>query len=141
MRALARLQRLRPSSFGHATLHRRAASGMPVPAYDPEKPYPIWFFDPDGSCYHAALGVARASSSVLEHLHVFTGLPWWSTIAVGSLLIRIAFFPINCYSLRNASRFFDAKPDVQSLQRSHRAALLALVGVLLVADPWSPSPI
>ncbi len=107
---------------------RRFASSSPVAAFDPEKPYPIWFFDPDGSAYHAALSVAKASSAVLENLHAFTGLPWWSTIAAGSLLIRLVFFPINCYSLRNASRFFDAKPDVQALQRSHRAALLALVG-------------
>lgn len=108
-------------------LHSRGIAGGPEFQYDPEKPYPIWFFDPDGPVYPAVLGVARTFSSILEHMHDFTGLPWWGTIAAGSLLIRVVFFPVNCYSLRNASRFFDAKPDIEALQRSHRSAVMALV--------------
>jgi membrane protein insertase Oxa1/YidC/SpoIIIJ len=114
-------------SIGARDPHRRSLTSQAANVYDPEKPYPIWFFDPDGAAYQTALGVARTFSGILEHLHHFTGLPWWGTIALGSLLIRVVFFPVNCYALRNASRFFDAKPDIQALQRSHRAAVAALV--------------
>lgn len=112
---------------------QRHSSALAKPLYNPDQPYPIWFFDPDGPAYAAALSVARNSSLILESLHDVTGLPWWGTIAAGSLLIRVFFFPVNVYSLRNASRFFDAKPDIQALQRSHRSALVALVRVSLLS--------
>lgn len=60
-----------------------------------------------------------------------------------SLGIRLAFLPLNVYSIRNSSRYscgeirqtgeltliryFDAMPEVKQLQRSHRVALQQLV--------------
>ena len=70
----------------------------------------------------------RSSASMLETLHSVSGMPWWGTIASGALLVRLVFFPLNAYSLRNASRFFDAKPDVQKLRRAHRTATVTMVG-------------
>ena len=106
--------------------------GGSIPATDPallnpDAPYPIWLFDPAGSWYSFFLSVARTFAGILENVHDVTGLPWWGTVVAGSLLVRVVYFPVNCYSLRNASRFFDAKSDIQALQRSHRAALASLV--------------
>jgi hypothetical protein len=105
----------------------RSLSVMPPPTLDVDKPYPIWFLDQDGGSYKFLLSVARTFSGILESIHDVTGLPWWGTIVLGSLLVRVVFFPVNCYALRNASRFFDARGDLQALQRSHRTAVVTLV--------------
>jgi hypothetical protein len=97
------------------------------PPLNLDAPYPIWMFDPQGPYYSFFLSVARTFAGILENVHDVTGLPWWGTVVAGSLLVRIVYFPVNCYALRNASRFFDAQSDIQSLQRSHRAALATLV--------------
>lgn len=96
------------------------------PVFNPDAPYPIWFFDPEGPSYAFIFSVAKSFAGMLEHLQAFTGMPWWGTVVASSLLVRVVYFPVNCYSLRNASRFFDAKSDIQALQRSHRAALMSL---------------
>lgn len=49
-----------------------------------DKPYPIWFFDPEGETYQAILAAAKASADVIETWHQFSGMPWWATIAVCS---------------------------------------------------------
>jgi hypothetical protein len=99
-----------------------------IASLNPDQPYPIWFFDPEGPWYAGALSVARVFAGMLEDLHTVTGMPWWATVVASSLLVRVVYFPVNCYSLRNSARFFDAKDDIQALQQSHRAAVTALVG-------------
>lgn len=91
-----------------------------------DAPYPIFWLDPEGPWYPAVLKVAQAGASVLEHMHDFTGLPWWATVVGGTFMLRMAVIPISLFALRNASKAFDAQGDIKALMRSYQTAMANL---------------
>lgn len=93
---------------------------------DSDTPYPIWFLDPEGPAYATVLQVARAGADALATLHEVTGLPWWSTIIVGTLLARCALMPLNIIALRNAAKSFDAREDISALVKAYQRAMSRL---------------
>lgn len=52
----------------------------------------------------------------LEYLHVSLGLEWWAVIALGTLVIRLALFPLVVVSQRNAAKMNNYLPQIQMLQ-------------------------
>lgn len=39
-------------------------------------------------------GPTAMIESVLEHIHIYAGIPWWGAIAVTAVLLRVAVFPL-----------------------------------------------
>ncbi|TIB00864.1 hypothetical protein E3P96_02547 [Wallemia ichthyophaga] len=58
----------------------------------------------------------------LEAVHVSTGLPWWATIAVTTVSLRMALFPLLRNSLIHTSRMAVHQPEMQSKINSMTAA-------------------
>ncbi|CAI2178969.1 2222_t:CDS:2 [Funneliformis geosporum] len=50
-----------------------------------------------------------------EMLHVSTGLPWWGTIALATLILRLGFFPILISHQRNVSKLVEIQPQIEKL--------------------------
>ena len=71
--------------------------------------------------------------SLLEAIHVYTGLPWWSTIVAFSIIVRVALLPLNIASARNVAKMAIVQPKIQALmeevneakKRGDQAAMLA----------------
>ena len=68
-----------------------------------------------------ALGLAGwTPPGVIEHLfeylYVTTGLPWWATITVATILIRLAVFPIFVKLQRLSARMMEIKPELEKIQ-------------------------
>ena len=61
--------------------------------------------------------------AVLEGAHTVSGLPWWITIAAGTVVLKAGVFPLTVYQLRNTRRLLDAQPDTAKLWSGLRAAL------------------
>ncbi|KAJ1982652.1 hypothetical protein H4R35_000175 [Dimargaris xerosporica] len=58
---------------------------------------------------------AGAVQAFLEAVHVSTGLPWWSTIAVCTLLLRLFLFRIAVRNLSNTIRLHNIKPETERI--------------------------
>ena len=52
----------------------------------------------------------------LELIHTYTGLPWWSTIIVGTLALRCFMLPSNLGNVKNMAIMMMIKPETQKLQ-------------------------
>lgn len=57
---------------------------------------------------------------LLEVTHVYTGLPWWGSIAVATLLVRVVLFPLYVKSSANAAKMSHAKPELDQLTKDLR---------------------
>ncbi|XP_071957805.1 mitochondrial inner membrane protein OXA1L-like [Antedon mediterranea] len=53
--------------------------------------------------------------SALEFLHISAGLPWWAAIATGTIIARIAVFPIIVRNQRYSGRMNNVMPTFQKL--------------------------
>jgi YidC/Oxa1 family membrane protein insertase len=58
----------------------------------------------------------------LEALHVSTGLPWFHTIVVASILARLAVAPLNVMSTRDSARIAPFQPRLTAIAQELRAA-------------------
>lgn len=62
---------------------------------------------------------------VMEHLHVYMGTPWWITITVTAILVRLALFRPYIASAENATRMAIvnpiAKPVINKMMAAQRA--------------------
>lgn len=52
----------------------------------------------------------------MEFLHVGCDLPWWGVIAIGTICVRLALFPLVIASQRNAAKMNNHMPQMQVLQ-------------------------
>ncbi|CAG8976787.1 hypothetical protein HYALB_00012030 [Hymenoscyphus albidus] len=85
---------------------------------------------PDQIGYFASLGIEYAGwrptgamLCVFEHLHVYTGLPWWAVIALTAAAIRAAFFSPAIGAADNSARLQNIKPIIEPLMEETKAAL------------------
>ena len=51
----------------------------------------------------------------LEWIHVNTGLPWWASIIVATVILRSAMFPLAVRVQANAARFNNIRPETEKL--------------------------
>lgn len=75
----------------------------------------------NGEPTFASLGLGGWSpvglvQNCLEYLHVTMDIPWWGTILIGTLCVRIAMFPLVIMSQRNSATLNNHLPEVQLLQ-------------------------
>ncbi|XP_044577437.1 mitochondrial inner membrane protein OXA1L isoform X1 [Cotesia glomerata] len=52
----------------------------------------------------------------LELIHVSLDLPWWATIALGTVIVRTMLFPLVIISQRNAAHLHNTLPEMQKIQ-------------------------
>lgn len=52
----------------------------------------------------------------LEYLHVSLDVPWWGAILIGTIVVRVAMFPLVILSQRNTALMNNNLPEIQTLQ-------------------------
>lgn len=65
----------------------------------------------------------------VQGMHHLTGLPWWATIGVATVCVKISLLPVVVYQARHTDRMRMAWPEIQML-RDHLAARLDEVGLV-----------
>lgn len=60
---------------------------------------------------------------VLEYVHVFSGLPWWSTIAVTTVAFRVLLFPLFMKSSDTMARSQSIMPETKRLRKEMTNAM------------------
>lgn len=53
---------------------------------------------------------------IMEYLHVGLDIPWWGTIAIGTVVVRTVLFPLVIMAQRNAAKMHNNMPQMQLLQ-------------------------
>lgn len=59
------------------------------------------------------VGIAQ---NCFEYLHVTLGVEWWAAIVIGTIVIRLAMFPLVVIAQRNAARMNNYLPQMQIIQ-------------------------
>jgi YidC/Oxa1 family membrane protein insertase len=65
---------------------------------------------------------AGAVRCTLELLNVSTGLPWFHTIIIGTLMWRVFLAPLSIQTLRNSARLLPIQPRILQVQADLRRA-------------------
>lgn len=52
----------------------------------------------------------------LEYFHLGLDLPWWAAIALGTVVVRFAMFPLVVIAQRNAAKMNNYMPQMQAIQ-------------------------
>ncbi|KAK0772988.1 hypothetical protein LTR02_015193 [Friedmanniomyces endolithicus] len=62
---------------------------------------------------------------LLEHIHVYSGMPWWGSIAATALVVRVALFPLYLRAsdsmARGSALVSVTQPITQKMQEAQRA--------------------
>lgn len=78
--------------------------------------------------YLESIGLAQGwgPTAIVERLveaaHVYTGLPWWGSIVVVTVAVRVILFPLYMSALTNAARMSKAKPQLDAAMAEMRSA-------------------
>ncbi|KAF2153179.1 hypothetical protein K461DRAFT_267806 [Myriangium duriaei CBS 260.36] len=59
----------------------------------------------------------------LEHIHVYSGMPWWGSLMATSVLIRVCIIPLTIKMSDNQARMSAIKPMLDPLQKQMQVAL------------------
>lgn len=59
---------------------------------------------------------------LLEHIHIWTGAPWWLSIALSALVLRAVFFRFHVEAADTSGRMAAMKPVTQNFLDKMRAA-------------------
>lgn len=54
---------------------------------------------------------------LLDSLHATTGLPWWGTIAVTTVMLRVCLFPLSVKFARNAAKMAKLQPELSEIMK------------------------
>lgn len=57
-------------------------------------------------------GPTSAICNLLEYVHVYSGLPWWATIACSTIAVRALMFPLYVKSSANMAKMSKIKPQL-----------------------------
>jgi YidC/Oxa1 family membrane protein insertase len=93
----------------------------------------------------------QKAMQLMDTIHDATGLPWWATIALSTVLIRASLFPLMVHQFRITAKLTLMKPELEALTvnfkkrkamgegevaaKEHQAALSELFGKY-GAKPW-----
>lgn len=74
-----------------------------------------------GEASFASIGLGGWSpvgivQQILELVHIDYGLPWWGTIALGTICVRTLMLPLVVLSQRNAAKMHNTLPGMQKIQ-------------------------
>ncbi|AMD22227.1 HGL113Wp [Eremothecium sinecaudum] len=72
--------------------------------------------------YLSSIGMANSwvwptglLQNVLEHVHVYAGLPWWGTICTVTILVRLLLFPLYVKYSDNIGKTTKIKPELDAI--------------------------
>ncbi|CAI9721960.1 inner membrane OXA1L-like [Octopus vulgaris] len=108
-------------------------SSLPA-GYIPEPPPlplpPVETLNALGEPTFTSLGLASWTpsglvQSALETLHVSVGLPWWGSIVLGTIIVRMCMFPIVVMAQRNSTNMSNHMPTIMRLQQNFSDARLS----------------
>lgn len=72
-----------------------------------------------GLCNFTPVGGLEA---MFEYIHNLGGLPWWGTIALATVAVRVALLPLMIKIQRNNARLMNINPDVNRIMENLKAA-------------------
>ncbi|KAG2235162.1 hypothetical protein INT48_003506 [Thamnidium elegans] len=72
-----------------------------------------------GLCNMTPVGGLEA---MFEYIHVTSGLPWWSTIALATIAVRVALLPLMIKIQRNNAKLMNINPDVNRIMENLKSA-------------------
>ncbi|KAF4632436.1 hypothetical protein G7Y89_g5700 [Cudoniella acicularis] len=67
-------------------------------------------------------GPTAVMEFVMEHIHVYAGTPWWATIALTAIFVRVVLFKVYVNSAENATRMNAISPVTKPLMEKMRQA-------------------
>ena len=78
----------------------------------------------------ASLGLGGYSpvgliQSSMELIHNTTGLPWWGSIVLSTLCLRLLFIPVNIYLQKNAIKMHNVNPEIEKMKEKQQVYMLA----------------
>ncbi|CAM9711977.1 unnamed protein product [Scytosiphon promiscuus] len=79
--------------------------------------------------------VTGGIQSGMETIHNVTGLPWWATIAVATVGVKVSLFPVVVYQAGHMDRVRMAWPEIQVL-RGHLASTLEEIPQRRALERW-----
>lgn len=53
---------------------------------------------------------------IIDYIHLAADIPYWETIVVSTIALRVCLFPVAIYTVKAASRMAHAKPKINALQ-------------------------
>lgn len=96
----------------------------PIQTHIQQFPEQVSTHAPDTVGYFQSLGITDSLWSLwpseiylnlLEHVHVYTGLPWWAAIAGTTLIVRALMFPLFVTAANEQGRMSVVKPELNVL--------------------------
>ena len=54
---------------------------------------------------------------LLDSLHASTGLPWWGTVAIATVIMRILLFPLSVKFSKNAAKMAKIQPELAEIMK------------------------
>ncbi|KAL1569179.1 mitochondrial inner membrane protein OXA1-like [Salvia divinorum] len=67
---------------------------------------------------------------VIDYVHTFTGLNWWSAIVVTTLLIRTLQLPLTIHQIKATSKFTLIRPKLEEIQQEMKSRDMSPAAVL-----------
>ena len=67
-------------------------------------------------------GTTAMVETLLEHVHIYTGTPWWASVAVTMLIIRVAMFKFYVDAADTSARLAVIKPHLAPINERLSAA-------------------
>ena len=58
----------------------------------------------------------------IDALHAVSGLEWWQSIALFTVLLRVGTFPMTIETMKNGARFQKMKPEMDVIMEKMRSA-------------------
>ncbi|MCJ1241425.1 Mitochondrial inner membrane protein oxa1 [Varicellaria rhodocarpa] len=62
-------------------------------------------------------GVTSSIQWLLEHVHVYSGSPWWASIALTAIVVRLGVFPLYVTAMDTSGRLSAIQPQMVPLQQ------------------------
>lgn len=133
------------TGFFYAQSKRYASTGLPTPTNLDPSPVPIApsptfsssiesIIENDYTLPLEQIGYLKDSGldygwgptafiqTLLEHVHIYTGTPWWGSIILTALLVRLALMRAYINAADTSARMAVLTPDVQPLKAQMKAA-------------------
>ncbi|AOW07982.1 60Kd inner membrane protein-domain-containing protein [Yarrowia lipolytica] len=60
--------------------------------------------------------------NLLEHVHVYTGLPWWAAIASTTVIVRVLLFPLFVQAANEQGKMSEVKPELNVIDEKLKSA-------------------
>ncbi|KAF7991354.1 hypothetical protein HCN44_002916 [Aphidius gifuensis] len=122
------IQETQESTATSAIINNITPESVPTNLFDkiPDAPLPpvveaIDIIKDAGEASFASIGLGGWSpvgivQQLLEFVHIGWGIPWWGTIALGTICVRSLMFPLVILAQRNAAKMHNSLPGMQKIQ-------------------------